>query len=274
MKNEHNKHGWDTPPQAVVSEYLNAIESFLSSEEEFENFRRNPKYGVVLSGGDRLLGELQIEYLKSDMNAARSFSKRMDEIKINDLVGNPILHKFGENRIFASDTLQYARNSSIIDCSFVKKDENQKIKKIVEIGGGYGGMCLILHSFIPFEEYVMIDLPPAIKLCKKYLDHFPRLKDKITYINCGETEKIQSLTNIDLAIAAASLAECGEETQFFYKDQIIKKARFCYMVYNTLHVSGYASIFEKFCTDLQNNFVIDSSVFPNSSVLEVLMWKK
>ena len=43
-----------------------------------------------------------------------------------------------------------------------------KIKNIVEIGGGYGGLATVLYPFIEYESYLLIDLYEANLLSKRY----------------------------------------------------------------------------------------------------------
>lgn len=40
---------------------------------------------------------------------------------------------------------------------------------IIEIGGGYGGMCEIVSSEFELNEYIIYDLPEVIELQKRYL---------------------------------------------------------------------------------------------------------
>ena len=46
------------------------------------------------------------------------------------------------------------------------------LKKIVEIGGGYGGLCRSINCLCDFEEYHIYDLESCGKLQKKYLSNF------------------------------------------------------------------------------------------------------
>ena len=53
------------------------------------------------------------------------------------------------------------------------------ISRIVEVGGGYGGLCKVLSTVCEFDEYILIDLPEVSALQRKYIDQFPDIKDKV-----------------------------------------------------------------------------------------------
>ena len=256
--------GWESPPASIVDSYIQIVESFVQSEELMRDFKRNPHYVTILSGPDRVIGEISLKNIYSNILFTEWFLENIREFKENDLYGHPVLHDFDRIGQFASDTIKYIWNACEIkqlfdptiranqatDIRGISLDvyklppphpdetvKNNGIKKIVEIGGGYGALCKILSHIIEFEEYILIDLPPVVKLCEKYLNNFPDLKNKVSFIGCDEVQKLEQINNIDLFIADSSLAECDKEVQSFYIDKILKKSKFCWVIYNTLHLA-------------------------------------
>ena len=63
-------------------------------------------------------------------------------------------------------SLRYAKVLSDILVLFKKK----KIKKIAEIGTGYGGQFLIF-DFLDFSNYYLFDFKEVLIFCEKYLDN-------------------------------------------------------------------------------------------------------
>ena len=41
------------------------------------------------------------------------------------------------------------------------------VSKIVEVGGGYGGLCRVLSKVCEFDEYILIDLPEVSAFTEK-----------------------------------------------------------------------------------------------------------
>jgi putative sugar O-methyltransferase len=118
-------------------------------------------------------------------------------------------------------------------------------KRILEVGVGFGALCKIFSSLYDFEEYILIDLPEVIGLCKKYLNKFPSISNKLTFISTEELKSIDKISDIDLFISDSAIAECSLETQLMYADKIIKYSKYGYLVYNTQHLQESQNNFKK-----------------------------
>jgi putative sugar O-methyltransferase len=53
------------------------------------------------------------------------------------------------------------------------------ISRVVEVGGGYGGLCKTLSVVCDFDEYILVDLPEAVAVQEKYLKNFPETLCKV-----------------------------------------------------------------------------------------------
>ena len=117
--------------------------------------------------------------------------------------------------------MRYVKNSlDIIDlCSGIE------IKKIVEVGGGYGGLCKTLSVLCEFEKYIQVDLPEAIKVQEKYLKFFPEVFSKLEFVPCNELKNIE---NVDLFISNYALSELNIESKI-----VIKNIKIVYITYNS-----------------------------------------
>jgi hypothetical protein len=105
--------------------------------------------------------------LKSEFGVSDSYINEF--CKVNDHIGSPNKHVVHNFRV-SPTSLRYLYQASLI----LKHCSNENI---VEIGCGYGGLCLAIdyvskHSNIKIKKYTCIDLLPAIKLQKMYLSKF------------------------------------------------------------------------------------------------------
>ncbi len=108
-------------------------------------------------------------------------------------------------------------------------------KKIIEIGAGYGGQCLILSKIFNSLEYSIIDLDEASYLSNKYLS-----------IN-GVDSRIVKISDVpsmdedfDIVISNYAYSELDKNLQDLYYERIIKRSKNGYLTYN--FISGLCNI--------------------------------
>lgn len=231
MNNLKKNYGWVLPDTIQVNNYLDDCISSYSDDKIFENFKKLKGYRIILEGGPKNLFDTFLDHIDNSSDPDLFFNN-LEKFRINDSVGNPDIYE--ESRIgeFSGTTLKYAFNAIEI-INFIKNHGAgiDKVKKIVEIGGGYGGLCLILSGFIEFDSYTLIDLPEVCRLIEKYLSKFPHLEGKVNTISCNDLNE-STFDEIDFAIAISSLGECNLDTQLKYFSTIIKKSSLSYIVRN------------------------------------------
>lgn len=254
------KYGWGNAPDETAGPYILKCRKFVENDEAFSNFRRDFDYGKILSGDPKIVGDIAIDSIKK-FNQFNFLLDNLDEIKKNDKVGNPYLYEYDQLGEINPSTLKYF--NTIVEIKPLIGD--YVTKKIVEIGGGYGGLCRIFDAFYDFEEYIIIDLPDAIKLAEKYLNYFPKLNGKVKYISCEEFSNYDSIENVDLFIADSSIAECNLQTQNLYRDKIAKNSKHIYVAWNTHHLpngnSEKLNFIDGFGDDfLYQDILLDGSV--------------
>jgi hypothetical protein len=113
-----------------------------------------------------------------------------------------------------------------------------KIKTVVEIGGGFGNWCR-LHSTtkdIPFDKWIIIDIPHVSKLQKWYLNKVLSKEDfsKIEFVT---TDKYDSWLKrkpetIDLVIASHSLSEISLSAFIKYNETLVKDTKCMFYAYH------------------------------------------
>lgn len=133
----------------------------------FKNFKRHPvmRWAVEYIKGEQ--GRDCLIKILTDAGFKLSVSQWRELLK-NDLVGNPVVAEYNldDGRMICSPTtLRYIKILSDIVAYF----EADKIKRVAEIGVGYGGQCRILQNFLNIDEYNLIDLPEVLALAEKFL---------------------------------------------------------------------------------------------------------
>ena len=210
---------WTLQDEAATP-YLNVCNYAANSDEFFKQFKSHPAYRHVLEHvsfeeGQQYLKEIDIDYLD-----------KLDEVKENDSLGSPVIYEYPSVGEISPTTIRYIKNTSDIFNKFATS-----FNSIVEIGGGYGGLCKVLSSFIKFEQYLLLDLEECNLLSRKYLSHFdlPTLSYR--------SEEIDEIDeNFDLLISNYAFSECHKDVQLDYIERFVKKSNNFYMMHNNFHL--------------------------------------
>ena len=210
---------WTLQDEAATP-YLNVCNYAANSDEFFKQFKSHPAYRHVLEHvsfeeGQQYLKEIDIDYVD-----------KLKEIKQNDAIGKPQTYDYPSIGNISPTTIRYVKNTSDIINKF-----GTSFDSIVEIGGGYGGLCKVLSSFIKFEQYLLLDLEECNLLSRKYLSHFnlPTLSYR--------SEEIDEIDeNFDLLISNYAFSECHKEVQQDYIERFIKKSNNFYIMHNNFHL--------------------------------------
>ena len=233
----NDKLGWEHCPDSNAEKYIQACQRFVIDDLEFSRFRQDKDYGKILEGGEYVVGSSYLERIKTTHDLDFLLSN-LEKFKENDIYGTPTIYNYEILGNICPNTIHYI--STLLDIR--KQFNGNEFKKIVEIGAGFGALCKIISSIYDFETYTIVDLPDVVKLCEKYLSHFPELNGRVSYVPCDKISAID-FSNTDLCISEAAMAECGYETQKLYIDTIVNNSRLVYITYNTLHISTASDSF-------------------------------
>jgi len=211
--------------------------NYLQSNSTFAEFKQHSHYRVILEHvsvdeGYRYLSLIETEY-DIPLEHIEKF------ITMNDTYGNPIKESFVSGKynvtILCSPTsLRYIYHSLVI----LKYYETTKLREIVEVGCGYGGLCLAINYFadllhIPIDKYHLIDLPDVCHLITHYLSkHESTIKIPFeTYESStfGRTIKSENL----FLISNYCFTEIDDEYRNNYCDNLLPKVKNGFMVWQT-----------------------------------------
>jgi len=158
----------------MYTEYTNYIASFVNTPIDEWTFKSHPSYRNIL---EHISPHIGLCYLIEASQRFGTFFNLHKEyfIKLchtNDLYGTPCKVSY-ENFTGCSPTnLRYILHGLLI-LSYIKTLGLNSVD-IVEIGGGYGGLCFYMYNMaklfdITINTYHMFDLPEAMALQRKYL---------------------------------------------------------------------------------------------------------
>jgi len=213
---------WSCITTQDTTPYADICREAVEDDKVFAKFKQDPRYTAIL---EHVSPEHGGRYIESIMEYELN-DEMIDEFKDNDDLGGANRVDYGEpfGKVSPS-TLRYVRNALDISYFFGEGELN----KIVEIGGGYGGLCKTISCLCDFDEYHLYDIEPASKLQEKYLSKFGI---KAVHHSVPEETK-----DIDLLISNYAYSELGEKLQDLYYNNVIKNAKKVYMILNRGQVS-------------------------------------
>ena len=247
--------GWSIDEESF-SWYVDTIKYFLSSEENFSNFRQPSRgYGGILEHVCEDGGNTYGEYVLS--NYGEFLKKYLGEFKKNDDIGNPVKFVYNSIGEINPTTARYIKYAGDIFNHFGQlKDYN-----LIEIGAGYGGLSRILNVIYKFKSIKLVDLPQPLKLQSKYLSKFN--------IDC-ETYSPEDKFSVEkntLVVSNFAWCECDEPTRDKYIKNIISRCSKVYMVIYNIDVEGELMV-------LDGGKTRDEDIYRQSTTADIFILNK
>lgn len=205
----------------MYNNYENCITSFVYTDNKDWTFKSNPEYCLVLEHVKPREGELYINELKKRFNILYNANKEylIELCHINDSCGKPKKTKFIDFTDCSPTNLRYIFQSFLI-LTYMKECMLNNID-VIEIGGGYGGLCFYIHKLahlfdITINTYSMFDLQMPLVLQQKYLENL-----NIHNINCVELDNIKNLKDNSFLISNYAFSEISLELQKEYTSHVL-----------------------------------------------------
>lgn len=203
--------------QSGIDGYLSACARAAHDDQFFNTFKQSGYYRPILEHVSRDMGAQYLNDTKIE------FLDKLELIKQNDTQGSPETHYYPVVGEISPTTLRYLKHTSDIITHF-----GSDLKTIVEIGGGYGGLCKTLSCFVNFENYTIIDLEEPNCLARKYLSKF-----NLPVSSC-RLDEVHEQNNFDLLISNYAFSELSRDTQEEYLAKVIVKCNMFYMIFNDM----------------------------------------
>jgi len=218
-------YGWRAEEQLAI-DYVQACEKAATDDEFFNNFKSRREIQIIFEHVPGWLGE---KYLENVLYNNSIILDKADEfILANDSYGSPRKSQYLKYNINAMSptTARYMKVLSDLFGLYGSLDN----MNIVEIGGGYGGLALVISKMFKFSNYYDVDLDAPTKLATKYCSLTG--VDNFHVVTPSELEKLEDV-EIDLLISNYAFSECNYETQDVYIEKILSKAKRGYITHNT-----------------------------------------
>jgi putative sugar O-methyltransferase len=202
--------------------YIGAVKEAARNYAAFSKFKRNPHYRAIL---EHVSPEQGREYLEIIRQQSPEFVSNIDRFKINDMVGGPLVYEYPDIGTISPTTLRYIKVASDLQKHF----GDLMGGKIVEVGVGYGGQCLVYDRIGSFKEYHLYDLPPVLDLVAQYLEcHLLRSSYRTSTLNRNNGDE-----TYDLAISNYAFSELPSQVQAKYVEKIFSRSKRGYLTMNS-----------------------------------------
>jgi len=199
-----------------MQEYIKVCEAFCSDDKLFKNFKSNPSYNRIVG----MSREYQAREWSKKIREDKELFQKMTLFKRNDVCAPPGRYSDENFGTISPSTMRYVFTLHNIKRLFGLNTKD--ISKIIEIGGGYGGLAFILSNYFNLEKYCVIDLPEVTQLCKKYLNRMN--------VKCFTDVDVEE--KYDLLIAEYSLTEFDDTQMELYYNKYILKSEMIYVAEN------------------------------------------
>ena len=230
----------------AYSDYVASI----CSNKNLKDFKSNPRYMYMLEHVSKYQGHQYLECI-----IQRTAFSRDDVIQfcaINDAIGNPIKVKYPDllQDVYVSpSSLRYIYHAHLI-LSYMNSLGKDAQRDIVEIGGGYGGLCLAINHFAPqygvhINSYTICDLTNIIQLQELYLNEVKldinvNFVDAVTYGADIPHDKMFLISNY-------CLSEISLDHQIKYRECLFPKVEHGFFAWNAipLHSLGLDHLYNE-----------------------------
>ncbi len=239
-----------------------------TDEKTFKNFKRFHGYRRILEHLSYKQGKKHLKYIKEHYPHLLVFWDRFSE---NDRLGNPATFNFKKLGNASPTTLRYVKILGDLESQF----GDLSGKKVLEIGGGYGGQCKVLCDVFSPEKYTIIDLIEPLKLTEKYLSKLKVSENHpISFVTPSET----SPEVFDICISNYAFSECNKDCQQEYIDKYLLNSSCGYMLYNKLGGPSFSTYSLEEISDIliQNgyNVFITREEPLTSTYNKLIIWRK
>ena len=252
----------------MYSKYLPAVQRVLDSND-LSAFKHDSDYKTVLEHVTPALGQEYFDLIRD------RYGLPVEDIRqfcdLNDGIGAP--NKTDISGLSVSPTsLRYIFQAlKLLD--YCTQQQLQDVR-IVELGGGYGGLALAVNIFqqwmrVTVCDYALIDLPAPLALQEKYLAKFD-LAFKPTFHSADKFGADLPETDYFLT-SHYCFSELEEDLRSKYAAQLLPKCAYGFLTWNIrpLYDFGktYRSEIEYPCTDTRASGVYSYYVYfaPNDT---------
>jgi hypothetical protein len=189
-----SKNNWTVETTTAGQRYLNKCLESSQLVHRFLTFRSDSDFCRIIIPGKKEDGDNILERIKKSQ-----LIEHLDKFRKNDKIGSPMVYKYGNYGLFSPSTL---RNVNTL-YELLEHFGEMKKWRILEFGGGYGGLCHILSHLIEWEKYTFTELKEPLELAKKCFLNIPLDIECLTEVSKKE--------EWDLFISEYAFCELNED---------------------------------------------------------------
>jgi hypothetical protein len=217
---------------SIYDLYVKAVEKQLGQEEL--TFKSDPNYQYMLEHSN--YGEVGLRFLSTIKNEFKlTPAEIMKFTTLNDSLGKPELENYVVIPPCSPTSLRYVYHAHLA----LQHMQSLGITNpnIVEVGGGYGGLCLAIHTYaekfgVKPRQYSIIDLETPGKLQRRVLDMYG-----YSSVNCLNAENFGAEIDQDsFLVSTYAFSEIQHEYQKKYIETLFPKITHGFIVWNSIPV--------------------------------------
>lgn len=199
------------------------------AEQRRVNWKTHPSVAYMLEHEMLLAAQMYIDYVRSDLS--NETIQRLADL--NDKYGGAVKQHI--NGIHTSpSSIRYIRHSFDV-CKHIQSKGLQNVT-IIEIGGGYGGLALIMSEMckllgVSVEKYIIYDLPNVQLLQKYYLSHHT-IDMPIEWRDCTTFGSDLSPDSTNVLVSCYCISEIPNEFRKQYLRNLLPKIKAAFFVWN------------------------------------------
>lgn len=211
---------------------------YLQNQLDINNFKRNIHYIDILEHVNDVQGTQYYKLIVKEIKLTKD--QIVEFCRLNDSIGNPMKYTI-EGFECSPTSLRYLYHACLI-----VKYMNTSDTKMIELGGGYGGLCLAIDYVAKIMNtkllsYDIIDLDPAVELQKQYLSNFT-LQFPV-YYHSSSTYGSNAVG--DFLVSNYCFSEISAQHQRKYMDILLPKISKGFMTWNHIPLFDFGKDFLK-----------------------------
>lgn len=156
--------------------------------------------------------------------------------ELNDKHGGTSIYGFPYDIKASTSSIRYIRHAYDV-CNHIKKKNIDSPVRIVEVGGGYGGLCLIMCELakllnVSIGEYYIYDISSVQSLQKYYLKNFKEVFDIVKWQDCTTFGETLTTDMSNILVSNYCMSEIPNEYRKKYLTHLLPKIQGAYFAWN------------------------------------------
>ncbi len=237
----------------IYTNYTNYINSFVDNDIQTWSFKSNHEYCGILEHVSESQGNEYLFHIRNQFDTMYDIYKDLliELCQKNDLYGQTNKCNFANFTYCSPSNLRYILHSFLILSHMVNCRLNDI--DIVEIGGGYGGLCFFIYNLAPLfklhiKSYSIFDLPNPMRLQKKYLESL-----NICNVHFLDLYLFSSLNKNSYLISNYAFSEISIELQKKYTERVLNPyISHGFLTWNYINVYNF----------IDNKYIMQETEYP------------